>query len=81
MSNLRERKISADASCAKARERVTAKMSKPGRSPANVLMLFEDPSECVRAKEIERQWKEAQQRWDDFEESARKSEVPWQWIE
>ena len=81
LDSLRDRKISAGAACSKAREKLATKLSKPHRNSVNLLPLFEDPAECLRASEIDRQLRDAERRWEEHEDRARKAEVPWQWLE
>ncbi len=81
ISRLRERRISAQTSCQKAEQHFAAKRLKPSREPGPILSSFDKPSECARLTEFDRQIQEAEWRLEDFEERARRAEVPWQWIE
>lgn len=81
MANLREKKIAAEVACQHARERRSNKRSRSHPQVIDLLPLLEDPAECKRVSEAERRLTEAQTRWDDFEERARRAEVPWQWLE
>lgn len=78
---LREKRISAEASCQHAEQRLSEKRTRPSREPAPLLTTFQKPSYCERLAEIDRQIEYAQTRLEDFEERARRSEIPWQWIE
>lgn len=77
----RERRISAEASCEEAEQRLLEKRTRPSRQPVPLLRSFQTPTECERLVEIDRQLAEAQTRLENFEERARRSEIPWQWIE
>ncbi len=81
LARLRERKISAQFSCAKAREKRSASIYGGTKRPTNLADAFEEPAECQRLQGIEAQFTEAEWRWDEFTERARKSEIPLSWIE
>ena len=81
LTRLRERKISAQFSCSKAREKRSASIYGGTKRPTNLADAFEEPAECQRLQGIEEQLTEAEWRWDDFTERARKSEIPLSWIE
>jgi len=81
ISRLREKRISLEASCQHAGQRLSEKRTRPSREPAPLLSSFEKPPECERLEEIDRQLEEAQMRLENFEERARRAEIPWQWLE
>jgi hypothetical protein len=81
LAGLRERKISAEFSCAKAREKRSNQIYGGNRRPSDLSQAFEQPPECKRLSEIESQLSDALWRWDEFTERARKSGVPIAWVE
>ncbi len=81
ISRLREKRISAEASCQRAEQRLSEKRTRPSREPSSLLQTFQKPTECQRLSEIDSQIQDAQMRLENFEERARRSEIPWQWIE
>ena len=81
LTGLRERKIAAEFSCAKAREKKSTQIYGGNRRPSDLSQAFEKPPECKRFDEVQSQLNEALLRWDEFTERARKSGVPWAWIE
>ena len=81
LAKLRERKISAQFSCRKAQEKRDASIYGGSKRPSNLNSAFEEPAECERLKAIESQLEEAEWRWEEFTERARKAEIPWSWIE
>ena len=81
LTKLRERKISAQFSCRKAQEKRDTSIYGGSKRPSNLNSAFEEPAECERLKAIESQLEEAEWRWEEFTERARKAEVPWSWIE
>jgi hypothetical protein len=81
LSKLRERKISAQFSCRKAHEKRDAAVHGGSRHPTNLNSAFDEPAECERLKAVESQLEDAEWRWEEFTERARKAEVPWSWIE
>ena len=81
LTGWRERKISAEFSCAKAREKRSSQIYGGNRRPSDLSQAFEKPPECKRFDEVQSQLNEAVLRWDEFTERARKSGVPWAWIE
>lgn len=81
LSKLRERKISAQFSCRKALEKRDASIYGGSKRPSNLNSGFDEPAECERLTAIESQLEDAEWRWEEFTERARKAEVPWSWIE
>jgi hypothetical protein len=81
LASLRERKITTGFSCEKAREKRSSQIYGGNRRPSNLNDAFEEPAECKRDEEIQAQLSDAEWRWDEFTERARKAGVPWQWIE
>jgi hypothetical protein len=81
ISRLREKRIVSETSCQAAEQRLSEKRTRPSRQPAPLLSSFQKPPECLRLAEIDRQIEEAQMRLENFEERARRAEIPWQWIE
>jgi hypothetical protein len=81
ISKLRERKISAQFSCRKALEKRDASIYGGSKRPSNLNSGFDEPAECERLRAIESQLEDAEWRWEEFTERARKAEVPWSWIE
>lgn len=81
LSKLRERKISAQFSCRKAHEKRDASIYGGSKHPSNLNSAFDEPAECERLRAIEAQLEDAEWRWEEFTERARKAEVPWSWIE
>ncbi len=78
---LRERRISSETSCQHAQQRLSEKRTRPSREPVPLLLSFQKPPECERLAEIDRQIEDVQLRLEDFEERARHTGIPWQWIE
>jgi hypothetical protein len=81
LAKLREKKIQVEASCAQARQSSSSGLTKSHRKPINMLPLLSKPAACDLLDEVTRQLEEAQERWDIFETEARRSEIPWQWLE
>lgn len=81
ISKLRERKISAQFSCRKALEKRDASIYGGSKRPSNLNSGFDEPAECERLRAIESQLEDAEWRWEEFTERARKAEIPWSWIE
>lgn len=81
LSSLKEKKISTEFSCQKAREKRSRQIYGGNKRPSNLNDAFEEPAECKRFEEIQAQLNEAEWRWDEFTERARRSSVPWSWIE
>ena len=81
LSKLRERRISAQFSCRKALEKRDATVYGGSKRPSNLNSGFDEPAECERLTAIESQLEDAEWRWEEFTERARKAEVPWSWIE
>jgi hypothetical protein len=81
LSSLKDKKISAEYSCQKAREKRSGQIYGGNKRPTNLNDAFEEPAECKRFAEIQAQLVEAEWRWDEFTERARRLSVPWVWIE
>jgi hypothetical protein len=81
LAKLGERKISAQFSCRKALEKRDASIYGGSKRPTNLNSSFDEPAECERLRAIESQLEDAEWRWEEFTERARKAEVPWSWIE
>lgn len=81
ISRLREKRISLEVSCQNAGQRLSERRTRPSREPVPLLPSFEKPPECERLEEIDDQLEEAQMRLENFEERARRAEIPWQWLE
>ena len=81
LSTIREKLISADARCLKARERASTRLAGSHKKAENLLVLMETPVECAQRDETEQQLHDSEARLYDFEERARRAQVPWQWIE
>jgi len=81
LAKLRERKISAQFSCRKALEKRDASIYGGSKRPSNLNSGFNEPAECERLRAIESQLEDAEWRWEEFTERARKAEIPWSWIE
>jgi hypothetical protein len=77
----REKRLSAEIACVRARERQSAKLRAAHRNVIDLSALYEDPPECNRLREADRRLIEATDRWEHFEERARRAEVPWQWLQ
>jgi hypothetical protein len=78
---LRDRRISAQFSCRKALEKRDGSIYGGAKRPSNLNSAFDEPAECERLNAIEAQLEDAEWRWEEFTERARKAEVPWSWIE
>jgi hypothetical protein len=81
LTSLKDKKISAEYSCQKAQEKRSGQIYGGNKRPTNLNDAFEEPAECKRFNEIQAQFNEAEWRWDEFSERARRASVPWSWIE
>ncbi len=50
------------------------------KSPFWFEYAFQEPAECERLRAIESQLEDAEWRWEEFTERARKAEIPWSWM-
>lgn len=81
INRLREKLIAAESSCEQAKDRQYANRTTPSRKPVNLMATYEETSECRKMTEIAAQLQEAESRWENAREEARRAGVSWQTLE
>ena len=81
LESAQDHAAAAEAACDKARHRNQTAMQPLSRRPTELPRLLEQPSECRKMEEMNRRLSDSRNRFDDFEERARRAGVPWQWLE
>lgn len=67
--------------CEKARQHRDEEKLNPHRHPLELAPLMQEPSECRRLAELQQRVEHAQSAIEDFEDRARRSGVPWRWLQ
>jgi hypothetical protein len=78
---LRERNISADASCETSKQKQFSTRTTPGTKPVDLMATYEQTAACKKSEELQRQLMEAETRLDLAREEGRRAGVSWQSLE
>jgi hypothetical protein len=81
VGHLRERKITAEASCEQTKRKQYQSRTTPNEKPSDLLATYKESSQCRKMEEISAQLSDAEERLDDLLEEARRAGVSWQVLE
>ena len=81
LETAQDRAATAARACDQARKRNQSALGSSHRHPLELAPLTQEPSECRRFAELNERLAQARDRFDAFQERARRAGVPWQWLE
>jgi hypothetical protein len=81
VNRLRERKITAEASCEQTKRKQYHARTTPNEKPSDLLATYKESSQCRKMEEISTQLSDAEVRLEDLLEDARRAGVSWRVLE
>jgi hypothetical protein len=81
VNRLREKTIAAESSCEDSKRKQYVERTTPSQKPVELMSTYKESSQCRRLAEIRAQLQEAETRWENAREEARRAGVSWQNLE